>query len=306
MANFEIIPSPLPEENNEFNFSNLYLFHTPPGPNRNQFGVTSSDAATGLGAIGVNNWPIYDGAGPNAAIVARAQGLHVYAGNWNNVFSIVFEIQRFKGSTLQVMGISVENGEFAIVGGTGQFAMASGVIYKNFHEQRSDGNIIRLTIQGSSPLLKGWSPPPSQVTKVGPLGGDGGVDQDITDTPGRLESITVQSGVVIDAIAFSYADQAGQKRSAGPWGGSGRCSNTIQLAPSEFVTGISGTVGLYRSCNVIASLTFVTNVKTYGPFGLGDGTPFTVPVEDNHGVVGFFGRSSRYLDAIGAYVQPQQ
>jgi hypothetical protein len=306
MANFEIIPSPLPEENNEFNFSNLYLFHTPLGPNRNQFGVTSSDAATGLGAIVVNNWPIYDGAGPGATVVARAQGMHVYAGNWNNVFSIVFEIQRFKGSTLQVMGISVENGEFAIVGGTGQFAMASGVIYKNFHEQRSDGNIIRLTIQGSSPLLKGWSPPPSQVTKVGPLGGDGGVDQDITDTPGRLESITVQSGVVIDAIAFSYADQAGQKRSAGPWGGSGRCSNTIQLAPSEFVTGISGTVGLYRSCNVIASLTFVTNVKTYGPFGLGDGTPFTVPVEDNHGVVGFFGRSSRYLDAIGAYVQPQQ
>jgi hypothetical protein len=63
------------------------------------------------------------------------------------------------------MGISVENGEFAIVGGTGQFAMASGVIYKNFHEQRSDGNIIRLTIQGSSPLLKGWSPPPVRENK---------------------------------------------------------------------------------------------------------------------------------------------
>ena len=62
-----------------------------------------------------------------------------------------------------MMGISVENGEFAIVGGTGQFAMASGVIYKNFHEQRSDGNIIRLTIQGSSPLLKGWSPPPVRI-----------------------------------------------------------------------------------------------------------------------------------------------
>ena len=81
----------------------------------------------------------------------------------------------------------------------------------------------------------------------------------------------------------------------------------IQLAPSEFVKGISGTVvGLYRSCNVIASLTFVTNVKAYGPFGLGDGTPFTIPVEDNHSVVGFFGRSSTYLDAIGVYVQPQQ
>jgi len=59
------------------------------------------------------------------------------------------------------------------------------------------------------------------------LGGDGGVAQDITDTPGRLESITVQSGVVVDAISFSYADQAGKKRTAGPWGGSGRCSNTV-------------------------------------------------------------------------------
>ena len=72
MANLEIIRSPLPEENNNFNFSNLYLFHTPLGPNRNQFGVTSSDSATGLDAIIVNSWPVYGGAGPNATIVARA------------------------------------------------------------------------------------------------------------------------------------------------------------------------------------------------------------------------------------------
>ena len=105
MANFEIIQSPIPEEKNDFNFSNLYLFHTPLGPNRNQFGVTSSDSATGLGSIIVNNWPIYDGAGPNAAIVARAQGMHVYAGNWNNVFSIVFEIQRYIQKHLYVRSI---------------------------------------------------------------------------------------------------------------------------------------------------------------------------------------------------------
>ena len=79
--------------------------HTPLGPNRNQFGVTSSDSATGLDAIIVNNWPIYDGAGPNAAIVARAQGMHVYAGNWNNVFSIVFEIQRYIQKHLYVRSI---------------------------------------------------------------------------------------------------------------------------------------------------------------------------------------------------------
>lgn len=306
MANFQITQSPLPDENNEFNFSNLYLFHTHSGPNRNQFSVTSEDPATGLGQIAVNNWEIYDGVGESTTIVARAQGMHIHAGNWTNVFSIVFEDKRFKGSTLQVMGISVdENGEFAIVGGTGQFAMATGVISKKLHQRSNDGTIVQLTIHGFSPVLKGWSPPPSQVKKIEPLGGGGGVVQDITEAPGRLESITVQSGVVIDAIAFSYVDQAGQKRTAGPWGGSGRNSETIQLGPSEFVKGISGTVGLYRSCKVIASLTFVTNVRTCGPYGLGDGTPFTVPVEDNHSVVGFFVRSKTYLDAIGVYVQPQ-
>ena len=57
------------------------------------------------------------------------------------------------------MGTSVEQGEYAIVGGTGKFAMARGVIYKKFHEQRSDGNIIQLTIRGFFPMLKGSSPP---------------------------------------------------------------------------------------------------------------------------------------------------
>ena len=79
----------------------------------------------------------------------------------------------------------------------------------------------------------------------------------------------------------------------------------IQLAPSEAVKGISGTVGFYRSCNVIASITFVTNVRTYGPFGLGDGTPFTIPIEDSNSVVGFFARSNTYLNAIGVYMKPQ-
>lgn len=65
------------------------------------------------------------------------------------------------------------------------------------------------------------------MKKIGPFGGGGGVLQDITELPGRLESITVQSGVVIDSIAFSYVDQAGQKRTAGTWGGSGRNSETV-------------------------------------------------------------------------------
>lgn len=53
------------------------------------------------------------------------------------------------------MGLSVEEGEWAIVGGTGQFAMTRGVIYKRIHKQRNDGNIIELTIHGFCPVVKG-------------------------------------------------------------------------------------------------------------------------------------------------------
>lgn len=98
MASFRIMQSPLPEENNEFNLSNLYLFHTHSGPKRNQFAVTSKGPATGMGEIAVNNWEICDGVGKGTTIVARAQGMHIHAGNWTNVFSIVFENERYAPS----------------------------------------------------------------------------------------------------------------------------------------------------------------------------------------------------------------
>jgi hypothetical protein len=60
---------------------------------------------------------------------------------------------RFKGSTLEVDGVPVEEGEWAIVGGTGEFKMATGVIYKKKHEQNSNGNIIQLTVHGFCPVL---------------------------------------------------------------------------------------------------------------------------------------------------------
>uniref|UniRef100_A0A0E0J6M7 Dirigent protein n=1 Tax=Oryza nivara TaxID=4536 RepID=A0A0E0J6M7_ORYNI len=80
----------LVEQYNELNFRNLYLHHLYLGPNRTQSVMLAADAATGLGATTVNNWPIYDGLG---SLVARARGLHVYAGDWHNSFTIVFEDQ---------------------------------------------------------------------------------------------------------------------------------------------------------------------------------------------------------------------
>lgn len=46
------------------------------------------------------------------------------------------------------MGSSVEKGEWAIVGGTGEFAMACGIIKKKIHENLLDREIIELDILG--------------------------------------------------------------------------------------------------------------------------------------------------------------
>ncbi|KAJ1695037.1 hypothetical protein LUZ63_011735 [Rhynchospora breviuscula] len=142
---------------NELYF-HLYLHHTPLGPNRDQAGIVDPHLQNSFGSTVVNDWPLYDGLGSNAKVIARAQGLHIQAGmrsqSWYNSFSIVFEDARFKGSSLQVMGPVVEEGEWAIVGGTGEFPLAQGVIYKKFLEQRSNGNIMELDIHAFYSTLR--------------------------------------------------------------------------------------------------------------------------------------------------------
>lgn len=60
------------------------------------------------------------------------------------------------------------------------------------------------------------------VTKIGPWGSSHeGTVQDITESPKRLESITLYHGWSVDSISFTYLDHAGEKHKAGPWGGPG-------------------------------------------------------------------------------------
>ncbi|CAL5079501.1 unnamed protein product [Urochloa decumbens] len=281
--NFEITPFVAPAEWTKLAFAGLYMYQTPLGPNANEAPIIENTGP--IGETIVNNWQVYDGPGSDAKVVARAQGLHIQAGNWLCSFSLVFENERFSGSTLEVMGITVESGEWAIVGGTGEFAMATGVISKKLYERRSDYPVI----------------------KIGPWGGNGGSPLDIiTDASSikHLESVTIRSGLVVNSIQFSYVDSAGQTHSAGPWGGSSGQAHTIQLAESEFITQVSGTIGSYGGVTAVTSIKFVTSLKTYGPWGQEKGTPFTVPVQTNGGIVGFFTRGGSYLNAIGVYVRP--
>lgn len=54
---------------------------------------------------------------------------------------------------------------------------------------------------------------------------------------------------------------------------------------------------VYGGTLVIRSLTFKSNRRTFGPYGIEEGTPFTFSIDGGQ-VVGFKGRCDWYLDSI--------
>ena len=77
----------------------------------------------------------------------------------------------------------------------------------------------------------------------------------------------------------------------------------IEIGASEIVKEISGTIGSFDGATVITSFKLVTDSQTFGPWAIENGTPFRVPVQSGSGIVGFFARAGKYLDAIGIHVQ---
>lgn len=74
--------------------------------------------------------------------------------------------------------------------------------------------------------------------------------------------------------------------------------------PDEFLTSIHGYYGSLnqRGQNLVRSLSLESNKKTYGPFGVEQGTHFSVPMTGAK-VVGFHGKCGWHLDAIGVYMK---
>ncbi|GJN27884.1 hypothetical protein PR202_gb15944 [Eleusine coracana subsp. coracana] len=104
----------------------------------------------------------------------------------------------------------------------------------------------------------------NSLAKIGLFGSTSGDNCNTTVAPLRLETITVHSGDVIDAIAFTYMDRNNVVHTAGPWGGSGAGVRQIKLGPLEFLTEIHGTYGPYTygphgRVEGITNHTFITN-----------------------------------------------
>uniref|UniRef100_A0A0D9Y840 Jacalin-type lectin domain-containing protein n=1 Tax=Oryza glumipatula TaxID=40148 RepID=A0A0D9Y840_9ORYZ len=142
------------------------------------------------------------------------------------------------------------------------------------------------------------------LVKIGLWGGNGGSAQDITVKPSKLTGMTIRSGQAIDAVGFTYIGTDGQEHVVGPWGGDGGSPTTIKFGPSERVKEVSGTHGTLQTlADILTYLKIVTDVTTH-EFGVPNGTAFSVPLQDDARVVGFFARSGLLVDAIGVYVQP--
>ncbi|KAM0887983.1 hypothetical protein ACQ4PT_028637 [Festuca glaucescens] len=153
----------------------------------------------------------------------------------------------------------------------------------------------------------------ARPAKIGMWGGGGGGHVDIEVAPRRLKSLRLGSGKVIYSLEFSYYDHDGRVHTAGPWGGlgpegHGTIREAINFSSSEFITEVYGTICPFGPAltGSVKSLTIITNMERYGPFGEVEGDPFRIPVQDNGDIVGFFGRVGWYVDAIGVYANPKE
>lgn len=142
---------------------------------------------------------------------------------------------------------------------------------------------------------------------VGPWGGQSGSNWD-DGVYTTVRRILITHGAGVDSIQFEYDKQGSSSWSNKHGGTGGYKTDEVKLAyPDEFLTSVHGYYGpLYHGgpfC--VRSLTFVSNEKTHGPFGVELGTFFSCPKVGDK-IVGFYGRCGWFLDAIGAYLKPAE
>jgi len=139
----------------------------------------------------------------------------------------------------------------------------------------------------------------SQTNVVGGSGGNAFQDSSIPANA-RVSEVIISAGSFIDAVQLVYITPDGRTATSTLRGGSGGTRNSFRLGSDEYLIGISG-----RHGRNIDSLRLHTNKRTspvYG--GSGGANDFRIEIPSGNQVVGFIGRSGRYLDAIGLLYTP--
>ncbi|AQK79234.1 hypothetical protein ZEAMMB73_Zm00001d035559 [Zea mays] len=160
------IAAPVSANFSRLAFRNLYIRRT--GPDSREMvtveGRRGSSDQTGDMRY-VSDFPVYDGRGSDAVLVARVQGVTTTFGNSNQFFTVAFEAGRLKGSTLLTEGVVTDGSdEWAIYGGTGEFAMARGVVKRRYLADRDGaGNTDELSMQVFCPVFGSSQQPNKQL-----------------------------------------------------------------------------------------------------------------------------------------------
>jgi len=130
----------------------------------------------------------------------------------------------------------------------------------------------------------------------GPWGGPGGVSfSDPAVAGAQIQSIYMTWGSYVESVQMNMATGALPVH-----GGSGPKTTSIGFSTGEYLTGITGQYGLY-----LDAVSFITNKKTYGPFGLPKAglSSFSFNLAPGQTTIGFCGRAGKYIDALGIIVQ---
>lgn len=138
------------------------------------------------------------------------------------------------------------------------------------------------------------------VWTQGPTGGTGG----------SPKTVSLKSGASVLGFLINYGAHifrveviTGENSSA-VFGGTSQneltpASETINFKSGETFQALSGQWGNNTLCN----LSIVTNLGTYGPFGVTGTADFTYALPSGCKLAGLYGRTGSWIDAIGIVIE---
>ncbi|KAK4777049.1 hypothetical protein SAY86_005737 [Trapa natans] len=142
---------------------------------------------------------------------------------------------------------------------------------------------------------------------AGPFGSERGNCWDDGRSCGNIREIVITWDGFIRSIKCVYEKDGLIREGIKHDGSDGSNETVIKLnRPDEYISMMSGYYGQVNGATLVINLTFISNIRTYGPFGGGNNlthTYFRTPW--NIGMInGFYGRGGNSVNAIGAHFVP--
>lgn len=170
----------------------------------------------------------------------------------------------------------------------------SSISFESTLEKKKDSPYINKKIESRLENSLFASPDLCTVVKNGPSGGTGKLWEILCPEGHRITGIKVSSGMLVDSIElFAKDPKNDHEYSLGRHGGKGGIASLIYFNEGEYLRGIYG-----KSSGSLDSINFITNYRTYGPYGGNGGKEYRYEGENICGLWGHQGISIVVLYVI--------